>query len=209
MGQSLVIDILQNGNTSTTPWYLEARSPDVGGRAENGGAQPNCRFSNGSYANGLGTSGRLLPGNAWTLTYYSILPNAVGAAAIGAQGVGGSWNGIPLPFSLAALGAPNCSWNVAPLFIIGMAADASGSAAWPTQTIPNDPALGGASFFDHCVFSDPTANPLGLVTGWSSRWNIGTQIGAPGAMVAATGAAAMGATGTVAMGTLPTLQLNP
>ena len=39
--------------------------------------------------------------------------------------------------------------------------------------------------------------------------HIGTQIGAPGAMVTATGAAAIGPTGTMAMGTLPTFQLNP
>jgi hypothetical protein len=59
------------------------------------------------------------------------------------------------------------------LFSIGLAANASGVATWPTLTIPNDPALANVSIYDHAAFVDPAANALGIVTAWSSKWTIG------------------------------------
>jgi hypothetical protein len=209
MGQSLVIDILQTASTGTQPWYVEATPPDNGTRANNGNAQSSCRFSNGNYNNSLSYNGTIIPGANWFVNYGSILPNAIGVAAIGSQGVGGSWNGIPLPFDLTPLGAPGCAWHVSVLYMIGLAANASGGASWPQQTIPNDPSLAGAAFYDHAAFVDPLANAMGLVTTWSSKWSIGTQIGAPGTLVSAVGAAATNPSGQLTRALLPTLQLNP
>jgi hypothetical protein len=211
MGPSLVIDLKQVGNTATTAWYVEVTSPNLGNRLENGGPQSTCKFSNGNYNSGLSYTTAGIGGNGgpWYVTYNSLLPNTVGVAAIGVQGVGGNWNGIPLPYSLASLGAPGCTWNVSVEFMVGLATNATGSATWPTQTIPNDPALRGAFFYDHSAFVDAAANALGLVVGWSSKWEIGTQLGAPGCSVSATGTTANNPTGTLQQGFLATLQLNP
>ena len=62
---------------------------------------------------------------------------------------------------------------------------------------------------DHAAFLDAAANGWGVVTTWSSKWIIGTGIGAPGATVSATGnSAATATTGSVAKGTVATLQLQ-
>ena len=90
-----------------------------------------------------------------------------------------------------------------------MQANGSGSASWPSTQIPNDPSLAGAKFFDHAAFVDPAANALGLVTTWSSQWNIGTRLGAPGVLLSAVSTSALNPTGTLQPGTVPTLQLNP
>jgi hypothetical protein len=209
MGLSLVIDIHQTGNSATTAWYVEATSPLRGGRVSNPSAQSGCRFSSGTYNNSLSyNSGNMLPGGTWYVSYGGILANAIGVGAIGVQGVGGNWNGIPLPFALTGLGAPGCSWNVSVEYMVGLMASGT-SARWPTLNIPNDASLGGASFFEHAAFVDPAANALGLVTTWSSKWTIGSGVGAPGAMVAATGSSNANPTGSLLNGTLPTLQLNP
>lgn len=207
-GSALVVDILQVGNTATTPWYLEATGPDVGTRAENGGAQSTCKFSNGNYNNSLGYSSPRLGAN-WSLTYSSILPNAIGVGAIGGSGVGGTWGGIPLPIDLTSLGAPGCKWSVSADFTVNLTASATGSASWAAIPIPNNPALGGGVFYDHAAFLDPAANSWGVVTTWSSKWIIGTNIGAPGATIAVSGnTAATATTGSLSKGTVTTLQLQ-
>jgi hypothetical protein len=211
-GGSLVIDIHQDqgANRAGTSWYLEYTTPDVGGRFSNPSAQSTCRFSGGTYNNSLSYTTAGLGGNGgpWYVSMGGIQPNAVGMGALGAAGVGGTWNGIPLPIPLAGIGAPGCSWNVSMLITVGLAANASGSAQWPTITIPADPTLRGSAFYDHAVFVDPLANAAGLVTTWSSKWSIGTQIGAPAAYLSATGNSNMNPTGTLVPGGCISLQLQ-
>ena len=207
-GSSLVVDILQTGNTGTAIWYLEASGPDNGTRAENGGPLSTCKFSNGNYNNGLGYS---LPkvGGSWSLSYSSILPNAIGVGALGGSGVGGTWGSLTLPIDLAPFGAPGCKWNVSADFTVGLTASASGSASWASIPIPNNPSLGGGVFYDHAAFLDPLANTWGVVTTWSSKWIVGTGIGAPGSTLGVTGnTAATATTGSISRGLLATLQLN-
>ena len=207
-GSALVVDILQVGNTSTTTWYLEASGPDNGTRAENGGPQSTCKFSNGNYNSGLGYSTPKV-GGSWSVSYSSILPNAIGVGALGGFGVGGTWGAIPLPVDLAPFGAPGCKWNVSADFTIGLTASASGSASWAAIPIPNNPSLGGGVFYDHAAFLDPLANAWGVVTTWSSKWTVGTGIGAPAATVYATGNTATTATtGSLQKGTVASLQLQ-
>jgi hypothetical protein len=196
MGQSLVIDLHQTNNSGTTPWYVEAQYPDTGTRVNNPpGAQSNCRFSNNSYNSAIGYR---LPavGGSWTLNYQGGLPTGLmGVGALGAQGAGGMWAGQTLPFTLALWGAPNCSWGVSADFTQPLTSTTN-IYQWPTYNIPNDPNLGGQSFYDHALFVDPGANPAGWVTTWSSKWTIGTNKGSPAAIVFATGANAANPTGT-------------
>ena len=208
MGKSLVIDITQTGNTATTPWYLEATQPDLGSRVTNGTSPVwTCKFSNGNVNNSIGHRNPYV-GGTWSLTYYNLLPNVVGFAAIGAQGVGGTWGSLTLPVDLTPFGAPTCTWNVSADFVQPMTANATGSASWPNVSVPNTPALAGQAFFDHSLWIDPPANAWGVVTAWSSKWIVGTNIGAPGATVYANGTQASGPTGSFSRQTVPTLQLN-
>jgi hypothetical protein len=207
-GQSLVIDVSQTGNSATTPWYVEMTSPDSGGRVSNPSSSSSCRFSNNTYNSGLSyTTGGLNPnGGTWYVQYNNLLPNTSGVAWLGMQGVGGMWGSLSLPFDLTSLGAPGCSINASVDIVVPLTATNT-SARWPNVTIP--PGYGGTSFFDHSIWLDPAANALGAVVGWSSRWNIGTGIGAPGAMLSATGNSAGNPTGSLVPGRLPTWQLNP
>ncbi|MCC6671184.1 MAG: hypothetical protein IT458_08985 [Planctomycetes bacterium] len=208
MGASLVIDINQSNNSATTAWYLEFTPRDLGARATNGTIPSQCKFSNGSYNSSLSYNTPYV-GSTWRVTYGSILPNAIGTAAIGAQGVGGSYGGLTLPIDLTPFGAPNCQWKVDIMYSVPLTASATGSASWPTLSIPNSPALGGQNFYDDALWLDPAANPWGVVTSWSSKWTIGTNTGAPAAMVYATGNSAGNPTGTLSLSTAPTFQLNP
>ena len=206
-GKSLVIDIMQTGNTGTTQWYIEYTTPDRGGRNANGAAPSTCKNSGGQYASGLSYNGTIIPGSVWYVNYSGLPNNAPGFAWLGSQGVGGSWSGLPLPVDLTPYGAPGCNIFASPDYVIPMVATGT-SSRWPNIQIPNSPAVAGVSFFDHSLWLDPPANAWGLVVGWSSRWAIGTQIGAPGAFLVATGNSAGNPTGTLTPGGMPTFQLN-
>jgi hypothetical protein len=79
-----------------------------------------------------------------------------------------SWSGVPLPFNLAGIGAPDCfnytSTDVA-LFLL---TDAQGRASFTTVV----PPLPGFVFYNQAVLASP-GNPLGLVTTNAGRGVIG------------------------------------
>ena len=213
-GGSLVIDIHQDqgASPSGTPWYVEYTSPIAGGRIANGVIPSSCRFSVGGYNSGLGWTTGGLQGNGgiWYVSYQGgqMPPNQVGVGVLGVSGVGGSWGGRPLPIDLGVLGAPGCQWNISWELSVPLQSTTTG-ARWPNLTIPNDPGLRGASFYEQGLFIDPPANALGLVVSQSSRWQIAPLVsGGPGAFVYATGSNHQSATGTREAGGLPTLQLQ-
>jgi hypothetical protein len=208
-GGSLVLDITQVQATGQSSWYMEYVTPDVGGRATNGSTPSTCKFSNNNYNSSLSyTTGGLNPnGGTWYLTYGNLLPNVVGLVTLSAYGMDnkGPW---PLPIDLTAAGAPGCNWYVGLElgFLGALTASSTGSARWPNITIPA--GLGGKAFYDHSIWLDPAANKLGIVVGWSSKWSIGTGIGAPSAFVYATGNSYTNSTGTRVAGGCPVFQFQ-
>ncbi len=177
---SLIVDMVTTASTgyTTSTYTIDASGPDAGGRTSNGNAQSACKFSSGSYNSGLSytTGGLNNNGGIWYVQYNSLLANVPGVAVLSLFGLDnpGPW---PLPINLAPFGAPTCNWHVGfdlPAFNFPIAANASGSARLPNVTIPA--GLGGLSFYDHTLFLDQAA-PGGLVSGWSSKWYIGTGKG--------------------------------
>jgi hypothetical protein len=175
-GRGLVADLVVATYTPATSahWYLDSHGIEGGSRASNGNAQSTCKFSNGSYNDDLSYPADRYPGSPWHVTYNRLLPNAPGVGAIGNTGVGRNWGAVVLPVNLAPLGAPGCGWHTNIHFTVGLLADGFGRATWPTITIPSDPSLANAVFYDHAVFLDPAANAAGIVTTWSSKWVIGS-----------------------------------
>ena len=178
--KSFVVDVVETASTyvNASP-LVDASEPDIGRRFENGGLQLSCRFHNGNYSGGLdGSVFAALNNNGglWYLRFTGLLPNAAGYMMLSAYGLDRP-GPYTLPLDLAPLGAPGCKWTIGfelgPIFPIVV--DASGSARGPNLIVP--PGLGGDWFYDQSVFLDPTANALGLVVTWPSKWYVGTGRG--------------------------------
>lgn len=71
------------------------------------------------------------------------------------------WNGLPLPFDFAPLGAPGCNLLVGASVMTGFARNANGTVNRQI-TIPNSPALGNLTFYAQWANLDPAANAMGL-----------------------------------------------
>jgi hypothetical protein len=206
-GGSLVVDIHHRGSTAPTPWYLETMTVNDGGRFDNGGPQPTCRFGNQTYNDSLSSAPPRL-GGTWSHAYYGNLPPGLtGFGVLGQLGHGSSWNGVPLPLDLAPFGAPGCRWSVSLELVVPLIGITAGYR-WPTFPIPNDPSLASAMLLEQGVLLDPGANALGVVTTWSSKWILGDNRVATGALVYATGLFASSPTGTLTPNTGVALRLQ-
>ncbi|MEC8652774.1 MAG: M14 family zinc carboxypeptidase [Planctomycetota bacterium] len=71
------------------------------------------------------------------------------------------WQGAPLPFSLAALGAPGCELLVSGDATQLVTTDGNGEASVPIS-VPNVTALLDAAFYEQFAVLDPAANSLGF-----------------------------------------------
>lgn len=80
--------------------------------------------------------------------------------------------GIPLPFSLASLGAPGCSLLASTTITLPIMTNAGGDLAL-TLSIPSNPALDGFNLFLQFAVTD-TVNALGLVTSDGGQLTIGS-----------------------------------
>ena len=76
-------------------------------------------------------------------------------------------------------------WPLFPLKTIG-----TSCAQMAALSIPNDPSLAGAIFYDQGFFLDPAANPFGAVSTLGAKWTIGSGRGGPGSLVNAFGPSA-------------------
>jgi len=72
-----------------------------------------------------------------------------------------TWQGAPLPASLAAFGAAGCELLVSIEITAVTMTDGDGSATVPV-TVPNNPALIDAEFFEQFAVLDVAANPFGF-----------------------------------------------
>ncbi|MEZ5988127.1 MAG: hypothetical protein R3F30_03190 [Planctomycetota bacterium] len=155
---------------------LDGDGQATGDRVNNGGSWSNCKFSDGKYNSGIGytTGGLTDAGGTWYLSYSNVPSNTAGVATLSGFGVNNLPHAWPLPISLAPLGSPTCDWRVGLELgvFVPLNSGSNTYARWPNITIP--PGLGGNSFFDHALFLDkPTStNKYGLVTSWSSEWQI-------------------------------------
>lgn len=150
--RALVIDVRCWNSTVGEPWIAEMYDVDDG-TYEAELWQGNCLMASGSpQLQWFGSGTQLIAGGALYLTYGMYPGNhpslAVNTLCLGVQGVGGSYNGIPLPVSLGVLGVPtppNCVWTVAPLLSVPMSYSTVGTDGFldVVLPIPNDPRLVG------------------------------------------------------------------
>jgi hypothetical protein len=82
--------------------------------------------------------------------------------------------GIPLPFDLAAVGAPGCKLLVSLQILLTTPTDQNGLAK-VTLPLPNDKSLIGAKLFQQWAVVDPSANALGLAWSEGGKGTIGEQ----------------------------------
>jgi hypothetical protein len=115
-------------------------------------------------------------GGAFTVGYQGAAPNVSGLATLGTVGAGQSWNGVRLPVSLTAAGAPGCWWSVGSILWLPFATDAMGTGVFPAVPIPLDHTLVDATFFEQSLLLIPQANPLGLLPIFSNQWRIGSGL---------------------------------
>ncbi|MBK9387817.1 MAG: S8 family serine peptidase [Planctomycetes bacterium] len=109
----------------------------------------------------LGSSGLPEVNRSFNVTLANALPSTPVVLFIGFDDT--SWNGLPLPFSLAGLNAPGCSIYVPSDVLATASSNAGGGASLPIA-IPDDPLLIGAEAFVQYLVVDPGANGLGLAT---------------------------------------------
>lgn len=81
------------------------------------------------------------------------------------------WNGIPLPFSLAPVGAAGCSLLVSDEVIVPGSGVSTATFALP---IPNVPAYFGAHAYFQALIFEPGANALGLTVSNGGEAYIGS-----------------------------------
>jgi hypothetical protein len=72
-----------------------------------------------------------------------------------------TWNGIPLPFDLAGLGAPGCKILASGHIVLVVPTDANGLATHDAG-VPNDQNLCGGAVYNQMWVFDPQANQLGF-----------------------------------------------
>ena len=95
--------------------------------------------------------------------------NAAGALIAGTSNT--SSGGLPLPFSLAGIGAPGCSLLASTTIVLPIITNAGGDLA-ATLSIPNNPLLDGFQLYLQFAVTD-TANALGLVSSDGGQLTIG------------------------------------
>jgi hypothetical protein len=217
-GGSLVIDNQFSGNSSNRHWYLEGTRAPRGSRATNLSA---CSAHSDGGRNR--TLGYKLPklGGSWFVNYGSMPSNVPSLNAsfqiLGVGGVGQTQWGLSLPINLSLLSLPsnNCRLAVTDNFRLPLTYVASpagpnkGSLRGVTVPIPNNPQLGGMSFYDQavCMDTNQTTNAAEIYMSWSSKWTIASSVHDPISLVFNTGDNTA-LTGTVRQSEGPTIRLQ-
>ncbi len=109
-------------------------------------------------------------GGSFTLELAQAKPRAVAGILAGLSNT--RWNGLNLPFDLAALGAPGCNLLVGLDLMIPTVTGSSGAAALRIS-VPNDKALIQSVLYWQGMILDPQANRAGIA--WTN--GLGTTTG--------------------------------
>ena len=103
--------------------------------------------------------GSPLAGTSFDVLLDRALPSTVAALVLGDSNT--VYGTLPLPLSLATLGAPSCSLLTSVVATLGSGVDVTGQAVLPLA-IPANPALAGFPFFAQWFCLDVAANAFGL-----------------------------------------------
>ncbi len=109
-------------------------------------------------------------GNAFDLTLAGARGMRIAFLQLGASRT--TWNGLPLPLALDALGAPGCQVLASGELLLPVVTDAAGTASLHLN-VPADPDLAGAQLFAQWLVRDPALNPLGLIASGAAALTIG------------------------------------
>ncbi|MHC4814956.1 MAG: hypothetical protein ACYTKC_22190 [Planctomycetota bacterium] len=224
-GGSLVIECIGSQNSQNATYYCEGHQPDNGSRLSNG-PSGGCQYhSDGSPYWNSGISYRQpVIGGQWYVQHNSMPSNEPNMKKslniIGLQGIGGTAFGKKLPIPITTLGFLDiCKKRVGVLsndlvltqpmtYTPNTTALGRGTLRSPTVNIPNDPKLGGATFFQQPICADkPIGNYDQIYMGWPSKWIVGTGMGPMGSVVYRTGNNAS-TTGSIRNGYGRTMLLN-
>lgn len=130
------------------------------------------------------TAGAATVGANWNHSLTNGPASSSGILLIGVSNT--TFNGVPLPFPLASLGATGCSLSVSADLSVPVATNTSRSFSL-NVAIPNVPPMAGQTFYTQAVLADLFANSLGLVT--SNGGSAGIGVAPQASAVVATGSA--------------------
>jgi len=220
-GGSLVIECIGTQNSQNRVYYCEGHQPDTGKRVT---TVSSCSsHSDGGRNSGIGYRFPVI-GGTWYVNHSSMPSNEPNLKRslniIGLKGPGQTAFGKTLPIPINTLGFLDiCANNAGKLandlvivqpmaYTPSTAGPSRGSLRSPTVTIPNDPKLGGVSFFAQPFCADKKLNGFDQIyMAWGSKWTIGSNKGPMGSVVYRTGNNAS-TTGSVRNGYGLTMQLK-
>jgi len=120
-----------------------------------------------------------------------------------------TWAGVPLPYSLAPLGAPGCSLYISFDWVWPHVWPRNGGFALATLDIPNAPSLVGRKIYVQGARFDRAINPLGLATSQAAEITLGPHLDAHGSMLAGPFGPESWGTGSRYTGGCPVMLLDP
>jgi hypothetical protein len=174
-GGNLVVELRaagnSNGGASPQNCQLDAEEDPLVGPS-GGSTSPNGSGCHGAW---LGAQGQLAPGGQIAAYGGGFGPNQIVVNTLGVSRT--IWNGIPLPLSLAGIGAPGCDVLNDWLLDRRTLADAAGNVAPFTPaliwSVPPDPVFNGATIQFQILAAKAGANQLGLVTSQNVEVRLG------------------------------------
>jgi len=196
-GGSLVIECISTDNSQKRIYYCEGHQLDIGKRVTTVNA---CwSHSDGGRNDNLGYRLPVI-GGSWFANYANMPSNEPNLKKslniIGLNGPGQTAFGKTLPIPINTLGFLDiCANNagglandlvlVQPLtYTTSTVGPSRGALRSPTVNIPNDPKLGGVSFFAQAFCTDKPLNGYDQIyMGWGSEWTIGSNTGPKGSVV--------------------------
>jgi hypothetical protein len=164
-----------NSNNNTNFTYPLDAWWNIGTTANNGPAT-GCQAATGTQAATHTVSGPFWGGNTTFNGNSFVVAGGLPALLV----IGHSntdWSGVPLPFDLTSLGAPNCFLrNNLLMTAPGITQAGANGTASIVVPIPADRTLAGGIFYSQFWFLDPGANNLGLFVSASRTNTIGHPV---------------------------------